>query len=226
MRAASAVREEIKRYIVEHRLRPGDPMPTELVLCEELGVSRSSVREAMSQLHALDIVSVQQGRGTFVGDISLAPLVDSVTFRCLADHRSASAALRDIIEVRRALDIGQASAVTQAMRGRRHPDLHRLVDEMVAKASRGERFPDEDRAFHLGLQACATSNPLASNLIGAFWDIHTAVITDAERPDAAGMCVTAQAHASMLEAAEAGDGPAFVEAVCAHYEPLLRVLAH
>src|SRR6478609_9297265 len=50
----------IKRYILEERLRPGDPLPTEPALCEALGASRSSVREAVKILNALDIVDVRQ----------------------------------------------------------------------------------------------------------------------------------------------------------------------
>lgn len=222
--AAASVREQIKRYILQHRLAPGDLMPTELELCAELGVSRSSVREAMNQLDALDIVDVQHGRGTFVGEISLAPLVDSVSFRCLVDRREADAALREIIDVRRALELGQAAVVVAALHGKHDDDLHDLVDTMLARSGGGRRFPDQDRAFHIGLQQHASENRLAHNLIGAFWDIHTFVIGEVGAPDSKDIEETARAHRDMLEAAERGDEPAYVAAVHAHYEPLLRVL--
>ena len=67
--------EAIEQYIVANHLQPGDPLPTESALCDSLGVSRSSVREALRQLKALEIVDVQQGRGAFVGDMTLRPLI-------------------------------------------------------------------------------------------------------------------------------------------------------
>ena len=39
----------IESFILQERLQPGDPLPTENELCERLGVSRSSVREALRQ---------------------------------------------------------------------------------------------------------------------------------------------------------------------------------
>src|SRR5690606_5735 len=73
--------EQIKRLILITGLRPGDPIPTETELCQELGVSRSSVREAIRTLATLDIVEVRHGSGTVVGQMSLAPLVETLVFR-------------------------------------------------------------------------------------------------------------------------------------------------
>ncbi|MGO1588094.1 FadR/GntR family transcriptional regulator, partial [Corynebacterium casei] len=68
-RTESAI-QAIKSYIVNHNLKPGDPLPSEHQLCQELQVSRSAVREAVGQLQALDIVRVERGKGSFVGDMS------------------------------------------------------------------------------------------------------------------------------------------------------------
>ncbi|WP_353065385.1 FadR/GntR family transcriptional regulator [Arcanobacterium hippocoleae] len=54
----------VKSYILENGLKSGDPLPTEAKLCETLGVSRSSVREALRKLEALDIVTTRQGCGS------------------------------------------------------------------------------------------------------------------------------------------------------------------
>ena len=73
--------DAIKQHIIDSGLGPGDLMPTETELCEALGVSRSSVREAIRTLGSLDIVEVRHGHGTFVGRMSLDPLVNGMVFR-------------------------------------------------------------------------------------------------------------------------------------------------
>jgi GntR family transcriptional regulator, transcriptional repressor for pyruvate dehydrogenase complex len=47
-------------------LNPGDRIPSEAVLVQELGVSRSTVREAMKVLQAYGVVDIKQGNGTFI----------------------------------------------------------------------------------------------------------------------------------------------------------------
>lgn len=80
-----------------------------------------------------------------------------------------------------------------------------------------------DRAFHTQLLS-VTENRLLEQLVGAFWDIHTAVLPLLDIPVSADMLQTAKAHDDMLQAARAGDAEAFRKAVIDHYEPLQRVL--
>ncbi|PTK34592.1 FadR family transcriptional regulator, partial [Staphylococcus hominis] len=78
--------DAIKAYILKHQLTTGDPLPTEAKLCADLGVSRSSVREALRKLEALDIISVRQGRGSVVGQMSMQPLVETLVLKNALDH--------------------------------------------------------------------------------------------------------------------------------------------
>ena len=52
------------------KLRPGDKLPAERELVEMLGVSRSSVRDAIRKLELLGLVEPRQGAGTVVRDVS------------------------------------------------------------------------------------------------------------------------------------------------------------
>jgi len=69
------VLEEIQRLITEGELRPGDRLPSETELAEHFGVGRSSIREAMRVLHLLGVIEVIQGKGTFVRQPSILPLM-------------------------------------------------------------------------------------------------------------------------------------------------------
>ena len=81
MTRATETVERIKQLIATNGLRPGGCLPSESDLCDSLGVSRSSLREAVRTLSTLEIVEVQHGRGTFVGNATLRPLVETLAFR-------------------------------------------------------------------------------------------------------------------------------------------------
>ncbi|WP_460801930.1 FadR/GntR family transcriptional regulator [Microbacterium sp. GXF6406] len=220
----STTASQIKQLILSRNLAPGDPLPTEAELCETLDVSRSSVREAIRTLSTLDIVTVRHGHGTFVGEMSLAPMVETLVFRGVINPEGSLDALREVVEVRLALDLSMAERVVEASRGADYSELDEMVEAMVDKASRGARFLEEDRHFHTALFE-ATGNHLAGQLVGAFWDVHTAVLPqlDIDQPD--DIHHTAKAHGDMIAAARAGDVEAYRQAVIEHYRPLQRVLA-
>jgi len=60
--------EWLNEEIRSLRLKPGDKLPSEKQLGEQFGVSRSVVREALSQLKSEGIINSQQGRGVFVNE--------------------------------------------------------------------------------------------------------------------------------------------------------------
>lgn len=216
--------DRIKDYILGAGLRPGDLLPTEAELCEHLGVSRSNVREAIRRLSTLDIVEVRHGHGTFVGHMSLDALVESLVFRGVLSPGDDLRALREVVDIRRALDLAMAERIVDSFHGTSNPDLHGLVDEMVAAAAGGSPFPQQDRAFHTALLA-RLDNSLVGQLVAAFWDVHTAVVPKLGISVAADLDQTARSHGDMLGAAETGDVEGFRLAVVSHYEPIQRVLA-
>ncbi len=220
---ASEAAREIKRLIMAEGMKPGELLPSESELCERLGVSRSSVREGIRTLQTLDIVEVRQGRGTFVGAMSLQPLVETLAFRSVISPGDNFRALREVVDVRVSLDIGFSERIVEHLEGTHHEFLHLLVGEMVASARRGEPFASADREFHTQLFEEARCE-MVSQLVAAFWDVHTAVLPQLAIPTPCDIELTARAHGDMLRAAEAGDVEAYRRAVHEHYAPLLRVL--
>lgn len=220
---ATATVEAIEQYMLEQQLKPGDPLPTEAALCEQLGVSRSSVREALQQLQALDIVSVRQGRGAAVGEMSLRPLVRTLVLRSSLQGNGL-APLREVVATRKILDLGLAREVVMAFAGRPHPELHAVVDKMVAAAEKGERFLDEDIEFHTGMLR-ELNNELVEQLTSSMWLVHMAAMPHLPEAGTESMLQTATAHREMLAAAESGDALGYLSAVEHHYAPLEAMLA-
>jgi DNA-binding FadR family transcriptional regulator len=218
-----AVTEQIKAFILRNHLKPGDPLPTESELCERLGASRSSVREAIKTLSALDIVEVRHGHGTYVGHLSLVALVESLAFRAQLSSRDDFAVLGEVIGVRQLLEQGLAASLLPALEERHFDALDALVAEMRELAGRGETFLEQDRAFHLLLMEPLNLD-LVQQLTAAFWDVHSMVAPLLE-PSLAEGRETADAHAAIVAAARRRDAAGFQQAVEAHYGPVRKQLA-
>lgn len=223
--AANDAQHAIKEYLLQRGLRPGDPLPSEAALCDQLGVSRSSVREAIRTLSALDIVEVRHGTGTFVGHLSLEPMINGLAFRGVLSPGEDYAALREVVEIRTALDLGVAERIVTALRGTENPALHLLVAEMADLSRSGRPFAAQDQAFHSTLLD-KLPNRLLRQMAEALWEVHAQVLPRLGVPTPADIIDTALAHGDMLEAAERGDLDGYREAVVRHYKPLLRVLDH
>ncbi len=218
---ARSTAESIKQYIIDHALRPGDLMPTESELCEALSVSRSSVREAVRTLASLDIVEVRHGHGTYVGAMSLAPLVNGMVFRLSLDEERTLKSLVDVVQTRIALDLMLADEVVELHRGGHDRELHRLVETMRTRAEEGQSFFEEDKAFHARLLA-DVDNAVISELAGAFWEINMRALPGLGHAPPQDIAATVDAHAAMLRACEDGDAQAYRDAVHEHYAPLRR----
>jgi DNA-binding FadR family transcriptional regulator len=74
------VSEQIKQYIIDGKLVPGDRLPTEHQLAETFGISRLSVREATKTLEFLGIVESKTGVGLTVGRINMERVTKHLGF--------------------------------------------------------------------------------------------------------------------------------------------------
>ncbi|TRM12937.1 FadR family transcriptional regulator [Lentibacillus cibarius] len=58
--------QELRKYIDENNLQPGDKLPSERVLSEKLQAGRSSIREALRAMELLGLIETRHGEGTFL----------------------------------------------------------------------------------------------------------------------------------------------------------------
>jgi GntR family transcriptional regulator, N-acetylglucosamine utilization regulator len=64
------IKEAVKRLIARGRLKPGDMLPTEFSLSQQLGVSRLVVHRALRELVTDGLLIRQRGKGTFVAPLA------------------------------------------------------------------------------------------------------------------------------------------------------------
>ena len=163
--------EETARHIIDfitsRQMLPGDKMPTEPVLMENLNVSRSTLREAIRILSARNILEVRQGSGTFISKrcgVPKDPL--GLTF-IYDDDRLAI----DLLDIR--LMIEPQTALLAALHATE--EQCRALLEQCALFEKlietDEDYEDEDIALHMMI-AEASGNRVLSNLS---YILHTSV---------------------------------------------------
>ena len=112
-RLATAVVEDLVDRLVSGEVPTGGSLPTEPVLCETFGVSRTVVREAVKSLELMRLVTVQQGQGTRLRPLSDWDLLNPTVLSAVVRHDADNSILEDLVDVRRALEgqmAGQAAA--------------------------------------------------------------------------------------------------------------------
>jgi DNA-binding FadR family transcriptional regulator len=143
-----AAQERIKQYIVAHGLMPGDPIPTETTLARDLGISRNSLREALKALAMAGVVETRHGLGTYVGQASLAPLIDGMAFNLIQNISRDTRTLREMLQLREILELELVRRVTGMHAPEQLARLDACVARMEADAPHGIMDPLVDRAFH------------------------------------------------------------------------------
>lgn len=155
-----AVAEQIFAMIAAGHIRPGDRLPTEAELGQQLGVGRSTLREALKSLALAGLIETRRSTGTFVSDSYSDFLSNRLNLAMMFSERE----LRDIVEVRCGLE-GQTAALTAERATAIQKDkLAQLVLAIEEQLYNPTQAADADMAFHVAI-AEASQNPLLLNLI-------------------------------------------------------------
>lgn len=160
-RVSDAVVRDLEQRILEGSLKPGDQLPPERDLATELGVSRSSVREAIQKLVSRGMLYARQGEGTFVTDRLDAGFSDPWE-EMLRDHPSVR---EDLLEFRHLLEAKAAECAarraTEADRERIQGCLQQLEETFLGDDL--DLQVDKDLAFHQAI-AEASHNAIIGHL--------------------------------------------------------------
>ncbi|MTI47086.1 FadR/GntR family transcriptional regulator [Sporosalibacterium faouarense] len=118
--------EQIQTLVLEDRLGKGDKLPSERELASQLGVSRTSIREALRSLEISGLIESRQGEGTFIKEKVeegfFQPL--TVMFMLNKDKRE------DILELRTTIEIGSAYLAAKRITQKDEKELKNLLDNM------------------------------------------------------------------------------------------------
>lgn len=154
--------ERIKSMILDGTLKPGDRLPREADLSEQLGLSRSSLREAVRALSMIRVLDVRHGDGTYVTSLTPDILLETLGF--IIDFQQ-DASILDLFEVRRALEPMAAEKAALLMSDEEAASLLELTDA-IGDDSAVEEVVANDLEFHRRIAAASGNAVLASFIDG------------------------------------------------------------
>jgi GntR family transcriptional repressor for pyruvate dehydrogenase complex len=152
--------EKIKAMIVSGTLRAGDRLPKEADLAADLGLSRSSLREAVKALSLVNILDVRRGDGTYVTSLEPAVLLEALSF--IVDfHRDTT--VLEFLQVRRILEPSATAMAAERITAAECAELRSLLDQLGPDPDT-EELVANDLEFHRRIAACSGNSVLLSLL--------------------------------------------------------------
>jgi DNA-binding FadR family transcriptional regulator len=156
----SAVLDSLAAYVERHSIIPASKLPSERVLCEALGVGRSTVREALKRWEALGIVEMRHGSGVYLR-VAVSPKLLHVPLVLARPSKVKS--LLHILEVRRALE-GEAAACCATSATEDDISAIGTALDVMESAHRAGNGSEADWQFHQ-LVYESTGNPFFPQII-------------------------------------------------------------
>jgi GntR family transcriptional regulator, transcriptional repressor for pyruvate dehydrogenase complex len=219
VRSQTAFEETLERLGTAIRLgllEPGARLPAERELCRQMGISRSTLRQALTTLVQSGHLTATRGRsgGTFVADAP--PPLDAPSAAELAGWR-------DACDQRLAVELAVAVlAAERAGRDALRP-LHELVAEMDAALEDFPAYRQADVRWHIGLAETTGSRPLVAGMTEAQGQMSDLISYIAHPPEL--LAWTNQQHAKMVAAVRKRDGDRAMRIMAEHLKGTEHVLA-
>ena len=152
--------DEIIKLILDHSMKAGDRLPNEYDLAQQLGIGRSTLREATRRLVSRNILEVRQGSGTFVSAKQGVP-EDPLGLTFMGDDPYLAL---DLLDIRLMLEPEICSIVARRANSVQLEQLQFYCDEVSRLIEEDQDYSEADTQFHRYLAECS-GNRVLKNLI-------------------------------------------------------------
>lgn len=176
MRVSEKVIHYLQRLIYQQGLKVGDRLPAERNLCEQFGVSRSSLREALHQLNQQGVLESRLGDGTYIKQLPTQlsyPSYQFVSYPLLSNLIDQDPSYRfDVQEARLILEGGTAWYAAERATAQDREKIHYYYDQISYFQSIGdnEQAAIHDAKFHLAI-AEASHNLVLIQMMREIFDV-------------------------------------------------------
>jgi DNA-binding FadR family transcriptional regulator len=160
--------ESIIQLLISGQMKPGDKLPTEMELMEILNVSRPVLREALSSLESLGVITRKTREGTFFNNkISSHPF--SIMLSLAHDN------LQVMVEARMALELGLITIAAEKISDEDLKRLQQTID--IIENSKDQNYGEADIDFHR-IIALSANNQIVEGMVDSL--IVTLIKIDSE----------------------------------------------
>jgi DNA-binding FadR family transcriptional regulator len=165
-RAWQTVLEHIEARLLVGELAPGDHLPGERALSAELGVGRSSVREALRVLEAMGLIRTAAGSGPSAGAIIIATPGGAMSALMRLQVAARGFPVADIVRTRLVLEAQVAGDLADAQPAADLTSADDLLDAMDADDLTAGEFLALDAQFHLALAEASGNQVITATMAG------------------------------------------------------------
>ena len=154
----AAAFDQLISHVVNGNWKAGDRIPPERDLCQQLGMARTSLREALKAMELVGMVDSRVGDGTFVcprSEFLSRPLLWAFT-------GTDSAEFQEIMEARIIIEESLAALAAQRGSEQEIKAIGETVQMLQDSIARDEPILEVDMAFHLAIARASHNNPLAN----------------------------------------------------------------
>ncbi len=211
-RLVDNVVEQVIRLIGESKLEAGSRLPPEMKLAEQIGVSRTVIREAMQILIAKGLVETRHGVGTVVRTVGGEQISEHLALMVQLNELS----LDNLHHVRSILEVEIAGVAASQASPEEIEHLGQLVEKLESDSADPMRYVEADGEFHRYLARTA-HNPLLVILLDSFAGIMNQVRRRVSQDPAlvrSGM----PDHRRIMERVKAGDAVGARQAMSEHLD--------
>jgi len=215
--------EQLKRLILDGRVKVGEKLPSTKELSERFGVGRSTMREALSALKAMGLIEIRQGGGCTV----ISSSVMEVEMPELSSLRMNRSTVLELIEARKTLEVSNAALAAEKATAEDKQRLQAIVAEMERSIGDDQAGERTDLEFHLML-AQATHNSVLVRLFESIAEQMERAIQQTRRVELyANRSVSEQLyqeHLSISEAVRQGKPDQSSQAMRTHLQHVESIL--
>jgi len=211
----------IKELINNKNLEPGDKLPSERMMSEKFGVTRSSIREAIQKLEFYGLLKSIPQSGTFVaniGVIAMNGMIDDILQLKEADFKS-------LVETRILLELKSVRLASLRRTEKELKQIKNALNAFADKVLKGEDAVQEDLLFHLAIASASGNSTLNTFML----KITPEIITNFEKYH---VCDDDQAqkgireHKDIYDAIEQQNPKMAKEKMKKHFEALYQYCYH
>jgi len=148
-----------KGKFINGELKPGDKLPSESQLMEQMGVGRTALREAIKMLSALGVIEVKQGDGSYIVQGASSATMNPLVFAILLE----AGMNLELLELRTLLEVGYCQLASQKALPE---DIELIIEagktfeeKVRSKVRDSDDLTRADLGFHFSIMN-ATHNPL------------------------------------------------------------------